>query len=329
MILLSFAQLWESGFRLEQARSLAERHIKVLAGRWEKEGLVATTLHTRISNLSVFAAWIGKPGMVKRPRDYFPEEVVRRTFVAQENRAWTAHDVDPESVIARAWEIDERLALYLALQHHFGLWVMESIELCPARALVEGGNAIAIYGGTSHGRPRLILLETPEQRAVFEWAREVAAKSRSGRIRWPGLTFKQAQRHFYRLLSGRLAVNKRAMGVTAHGLRSGCAQRHYRRLTGLPTPIEGGALGKIDLATHQAASQLVAKALGQSGTASYYGSYGHALRGTKSTATLPASNASANVAETQSASVADVQPTTQDDETNPTDPASIQERKAP
>ena len=139
LILLCFAQLWEMGYRLQHPHALGERHVKALADRWQKEGLVANTLHTRISNLSAFAAWIGKPGMVKRPRDYFPEEVVRRTHIAQENRAWVAHNVDPETVIAKARVLDERMGLYLALEHHLGFRVKESLEFRPAHALMEGG----------------------------------------------------------------------------------------------------------------------------------------------------------------------------------------------
>ena len=284
VIRLSFAQLREMGYRLQHPKALGEGHVKALTERWQKEGLVANTLHTRIANLSAFATWIGKPGMVKRPCDYFPEAVVRRTSIAQENRAWAAHGVDPEAVIASALAIDEYLALHLALDHQFGFRVKESLEFRPADALMEGGAAILVYSGTKGGRPRIVPFETPEQRATFEWALRVAARRRDGRIRWPGLTYRQARRRFYYLLTEKMGVNKAAMGVTAHGLRAGCAQRKYRRHTGLPTPIEGGALGKIDYATHQAANMFVSRAMGHGRTeitATYYGSYGHALRSTK------------------------------------------------
>lgn len=332
VVLLCFAQLWEMGYGLMKPDSLGERHVKLLAARWQKEGLVANTLHTRISNLSTFAEWIGKPGMVKRPKDYFPEEVASRTHIARENRAWVAHEVDPESVIAKARELDERFALYLSLQHHFGLRVKESLELRPAQALVGHGAAFEIYEGTKGGRLRHIPAETPEQREVFEWAKAVATGSRSGRIRWPECTFEQAQRRFYYLLGRKLRVNRRDLGVTAHGLRHGYSQRKYRRYTGLPTPIEGGALGQIDRATHQAASMQVAKALGHGRvaiTGSYYGSYGHALRGSKVTVTWAGSNASVQVADGKRGSAAEVRPATRVDETNQTDSTSTQERKAP
>jgi integrase len=329
VILLCFAQFWEMGYRLLKPDSLGERHVKLLAARWQKEGLVANTLHTRISNLSTFAEWIGKPGMVKRPNDYFPEEVAKRTHIAKENRAWDAHNVDPQSVIARARELDERFALYLSLQHQFGLRVKESLEFRPLQALVGHGIAFEIYEGTKGNRLRHIPAETPEQREVFEWAKAVAASSRSGRIRWPDCTFKQAQTRFYYLLGRKLHVNRRELGVTAHGLRHGYSQRKYRRYTGLPTPIEGGALGRIDRATHQAAGMQVSKALGHGRVpivGSYYGSYGHALRVNKVTVTWAGMHASVQVADGQHSSAAEVQPATPDDETNQSDSSTLERR---
>ena len=100
------------------------------------------------------------------------------------------------------------------------------------------------------------------------------------------MTWRQTQNHFYYLLRSRLKISRKDAGVTAHGLRHGFAQWKYRQLTGLPTPVEGGALGMIARDTHQVANISVSRALGHSRTAvtaMYYGSYGHALRGTNAT----------------------------------------------
>ena len=97
----------------------------------------------------------------------------------------------------------------------------------------------------------------------------------------PPSTWKQAQQRFYGLIRNRLGISKKALGVTPHGLRHGYVQDEYRELTGLPTPVEGGALGKIDRETHRSASMTVSRWVGHGRidvTTSYYGSYGHALR---------------------------------------------------
>lgn len=278
---LAFGQLLDMGYRLPTPQSLGERHVRALATRWDTEGICATTLRTRISALRMFSSWIGKPGMVRLPGAYFDKERIARTGLVTESKAWSAHGLDPRTVIERARALDERLALYLALQHAFGLRVKESIELRPLQALAPDSRSFAIYEGTKGGRPRTINIEDAEQRQVYQWAQAIAAKSRSGRLRWPDLTWKQANNRFFHLVRNQLGISKAESGVTAHGLRHGYAQRKYRALTGLPAPIEGGALGRIDPQVHRSAGFAVSRDLGHSRlqiTGTYYGSYGHALR---------------------------------------------------
>lgn len=281
-IRLAFAQLWEMGYRLKTCRSLGGRHVRALVERWDREGLAAGTLHTRLSYLSIFASWIGKRGMVGCLTDYCQKDRVTRKHIAERNKSWQANGMSPEQVIELAKDFDERLALYLTLQHTLGLRVKESLEFRPLVALADDGVTLEVFEGTKGGRRRTVRLETDAQRQAYSWASEVARQTRGGRVRWPGLTFKQAQRKFYSLMEHKLKITRRDSGVTAHGLRHGFAQDHYHRRTGgLPTPIEGGAIGAIDRRTHAEASMSTSKALGHSRlaiTASYYGSYGHGLR---------------------------------------------------
>lgn len=290
VVFLAFAQLWAMGSRLSTAKSLGERHIKLLVERWDAEDLAAGTLHTRLSYLSTFSSWIGKTGMAKRLIEYCAKERVDRHHATEVNKSWEAKGVDPKQIIEKAREIDARFALYLTLQFEFGLRVKESIEFRPAVSLSEDGKTLEIFEGTKGGRRRTVMIETEGQRAAMEWAIQMAKKSRSGRIRWPELTFKQASGRFYGLLRRRMGISRKKIGLTAHGLRHGFAHKKYRRLTGLPTPVEGGALGRIDHQTHQRASQAVSKALGHfrvDVVASYYGTYGHALRHAKVTVLPP------------------------------------------
>ncbi|MBZ0145515.1 MAG: integrase domain-containing protein [Rhodocyclaceae bacterium] len=284
IILLAFSQLWMLGYKIQQPASLGGKHIERLAKYWLHNGLAARTLHARMSALRVFARWINKDGLVKSNDLYFPPEAIERSGIATSNKAWRAHGVDPIAVLEKAREIDIRLALYFELMYCFGLRVKEAIEFRPLHAVIENGAAIEVREGTKGGRLRHVPLDTEEQMRIFRWACAIAKKSPSGRIRWPDMTWRQAQNHFYHLLRYRLKISRKEVGVTAHGLRHGYAQTKYRQLTGgLPTPIEGGAIGLIDRNTHQTASISVSRALGHSRTAvtaMYYGSYGHALRGT-------------------------------------------------
>lgn len=282
ILLLVFAELAKLGYKLRTPAGLSEKHLHALAAHWKQKGLAAQTINKRFSTLRVFAAWIGKQGLVGDLSEYFENrEGVKRTGIATTNRAWEASGVKIEALIEQATALDERFGLYLSLQHHFGLRVKESINLRPFHTDF-GDIALEVSEGSKGGRPRLVPIETQVQREVVAWAKRVAAKSGSGRIRWPERSWIQAQRRFYHLME-KIGATKAELGITAHGLRHGDAQRQYRKATGHPSPIEGGALGKIDWAVHRLGAIKVSWRLGHARVdvgGNYYGSYGHGLRPT-------------------------------------------------
>ncbi|WP_126448071.1 tyrosine-type recombinase/integrase [Sulfuricystis multivorans] len=281
-ILLMVAELWELGYRIRKLESLSSKHVETLMAYWHEKGIVAGTLHTRLSMIKVLCSWLGKFNVVKGITAYLPAEEVRRHTVAKVSKAWDAKDIDPLTIIQLAKQIDERLAVMLAMQHYFGLRVKESIELRPANAVVDGGRMLEIHEGTKGGRVRRVPIKSDQQREIIAWARQVAESGNTKRLRWPDCTFTQAQGRFYHYVRNRLGISGKTAGVTPHGLRHGYAQRAYEEETGgLPSPIKGGAIGRIERETHRAASITVSRALGHGRidvTTSYYGSYGHALR---------------------------------------------------
>lgn len=283
----AFADLYKLGFKLQSPYGLKERHLRALAQHWEAKRLSPSTLHKRFSILRVFAAWIGKRGLVRDNQEYFKDPtVLKRTSIATTNLAWDANGVDVDKIIQQAKAIDERLGLLLALQHNFGLRVKESIHLKPLHKALSD-DVLEVYQGTKGGRPRLVPIETQQQQDVVAWAERVAAESKSGTLYWPRRTWMQSQSRFYRLLK-KIGVTKAQLGVTAHGLRHGDAQRTYTKVTGLPSPIQGGALGAIDWGTHRRAAIRVSVRLGHNRVyvgSNYYGSYGHQLRNIVSTFT--------------------------------------------
>ncbi len=281
-MLLMVAELWELGYRIRKLESLSAKHVEALMAYWHEKGIVAGTLHTRLSMIKVLCDWLGKRNVVKDITAYLPAEVVRRNTVAKVSKAWDAKDINPLEIIQLANQIDERLAVMLAMQHFFGLRVKESIELRPANAVVDGGKMLEIHEGTKGGRVRRVPIKSDQQREVIAWARQVAEAGNTKRLRWPDCTFTQAQGRFYHYVRNRLGISGKSAGVTPHGLRHGYAQRGYEEETGgLPSPIKGGAIGQIDRETHRVASITVSRALGHGRidvTTGYYGSYGHALR---------------------------------------------------
>ena len=283
-ILLAFATLNQLGYKLQSPHHLREKHICALAKYWTDQGLAARTLHTRISMLRVFSCWIGKAGLVRDVETYFPgqDDLIHRHTVATTNLSWIGNGVQPGAVIEAARLIDEEMACCLSLQDAFGLRVKESIELRPRKAVDYDRRFLFVTDGTKGGRPRLVEIKRDAQREALAWAIRLADSHHTGRVRWRDLTWKQAQGRYYRL-AARLGITKENLGVTSHGLRHGRAQRDYRELTGLPTPIDGGALGAITAYMHRRAAVDVSRNLGHgriSVTTAYCGSYGHQLRAT-------------------------------------------------
>lgn len=279
--LLMVADLWKLGFKIRKLESLSGKHVTALMEHWHQQGVCAGTLHTRRSMINYLCAALGKKNVVKNIWEYLPAEAIKRVSVNKESKSWENNGVNPLQVIERAREIDERLAVMLALQHHFGLRMKESVELRPSNALIMRGTCLEIYEGTKGGRPRTLPILTDEQRRVIEWACQVASTGRSRRMRWPNLSWQQAKNRFYHLVRTRLGISREELGVTAHGLRHGYAQDRYRQQTGLPSPVEGGALDRIDRETHDDARITVSHELGHNRpqvTASYFGSYGHLMR---------------------------------------------------
>jgi len=279
VILLAFASLWEMGYKLTKPTNLAEKHINALAECWKDEGLADRTKYKRMSILRVFCKWIGKPGLVKNTIHYYGPELIRNVC-ATKNLTWEAHGIDVDGAIQKATALDERFGLMLSLQRYFGLRIKESIHLAPHRAMPPGSIYLMVSDGTKGGRPRFVPIETERQRQIMEWAKRITTPSPKSTLRWPRLTWTQSERKFNALMD-RLGYTKKGSGVTAHGLRHAYAQDSYHGLTGLPTPIEGGALGRIDRETHREANEEVSRRLGHNRadvTGFYYGSYGHKLR---------------------------------------------------
>lgn len=278
----AYLDLAELGYRLQYPKSLSTRHLNRLAEYWREKGLSPQTLNRRFSMLRVFCGWIGKREIVRDLRDYYPDDpsIYKRSGVAKKNLAWCANDVDPLVEIERAKAIDDRLALYLALQHYFGLRVKESIQMRPLHSTTDEHNVLEVFEGTKGGRPRLVKIETTEQREIVEWAKRVASESRDGTIRWPNRNWKSAQDHFYYLMK-KMGITKKGKGVTAHGLRHGDLQREYTKSSGMKTPIEGMDPKLVDVAAHRLACKRVSWKAGHARDdvgASYYASHGHKLR---------------------------------------------------
>ena len=221
---LASRQLREAGFRQMRAGSLKGKHVEVLLGRWQAEGLSAGTLKNRLAQLRWWAEKVGKAGLI--PADNACLAIPDRRFVTNEDKARQLGD-SLERIS------DPYVRMSLALQQAFGLRREEAIKLQPGYA--DRGDHILLKGSwTKGGRPRLVPITTPEQRAVLEQARRIAG---TGSLIPAHKTYIQ-QRHMY---DGQC----KAAGLSRmHGLRHHYAQSRYQALTGWKAPAAGGPVAR-------------------------------------------------------------------------------------
>ena len=221
---LASHQLREAGFKQMRAGSLKGKHVEALLGRWQAEGLSAGTLKNRLAQLRWWAEKVGKAGLL--PADNACLAIPDRRFVTNEDKARQLSD-SLERIS------DPYVRMSLALQQAFGLRREEAIKFQPGYA--DRGDHILLKGSwTKGGRPRLVPITTPEQRAVLEQARRIAG---TGSLIPAHKTYIQ-QRHMY---DGQC----KAAGLSRmHGLRHHYAQSRYQTLTGWKAPAAGGPVAR-------------------------------------------------------------------------------------
>ena len=235
---LASRQLREAGFKQMRAGSLKGKHVEALLGRWQAEGLSAGTLKNRLAQLRWWAEKVGKAGLI--PADNACLAIPDRRFVTNEDKARQLGD-GLERIS------DPYVRMSLALQQAFGLRREEAIKFQPGYA--DRGEHILLKGSwTKGGRPRLVPITTPEQRAVLDQARRIAG---TGSLIPADKTYIQ-QRHMY------FGQCKAAGLSRMHGLRHHYAQSRYQTLTGWKAPAAGGPVARA-LAAAQGLQDSIAR----------------------------------------------------------------------
>lgn len=214
-------QLRAAGYRQMQAGSLKGKHINALVQRWQAEGLSFGTMKNRLAHLRWWAEKIGKAGLL--PAGNAQLGIPERRFVTNQSKAQTLDSERLERIT------DPCVAMSLQLQAAFGLRREESIKFQPAYA--DRGDHIALKGSwTKGGRPRIVPITTPEQRAVLDAAHRLAG---AGSLIPAQKSYIQ-QRHVYD------GMCKAAGLSNMHGLRHQYAQARYEALTSWKAPAAGG-----------------------------------------------------------------------------------------
>lgn len=259
-LVLSFRELRGLGYKLETVHNLQQRHVHALAKSWESRGPSASTIANRISCLRALYIWIGKPGMIQQSSDFVLDpNSVRRQQATTEDKSWSGAGIDIIALISLVEQHDKRVGLQLKLMLAFGLRRKEAVMFRPLKA--DMGGAIRARDGTKGGRERVILIETPGQRKLLDFAKTTVSKVNE-HIGHPDLTLEQAIRRFNYVME-KFGITHRALGITSHGLRHQFLSDLYETLTGVPSPVRGtNVTAEIDQLTHDLARSRVSQDAG-------------------------------------------------------------------
>lgn len=275
-----FKQLHRLGYKLDDPRNLKLKHIEVLCRHWLKTGKKISTIQTELSILRNFCKWIGKSGMIKSLAKIVPDvdpATLKNVKLARESKSWTENGVDVAEKIQEADDLDGRFGLMLRMSLAFGLRRGEALQLQPKAA--DLGDMLALHK-TKNGRPRMIPIDTPEQRTVLEF---VQSKMRSKNVflgwevttRGERATLEYSLGRYNRLMA-RIGVTRDLVGTTGHGLRAQFAE-NAALIASLIPPTLGGTSGQLEREELNMKRARVSEQLGHSRisiTGAYYGSFG-------------------------------------------------------
>lgn len=233
-------KLDEMNMSIQNLDEMTPRQVKALFLAFEKEGLSASWMANINTVVRRFGIWIGKPDLCPRlPLLLDQPWSAQRRYVATDPKDWESKQVDIEMCLSQIELESPVTALQLRLAKAFGVRVQEFLMFRPLSAQ-RGADHIYVKDGTKGGRPRLVPIETNEQRELLERAKEIAAQHPMGLlVAKKGLNLKQAINHFYNTVK-KVGVQRKELGITAHGLRHGYACAIYKQLTGEDAPVLGG-----------------------------------------------------------------------------------------
>lgn len=268
---LCFRELTEAGYKFQDPKSFANRHMTFLAEKWETNGLSPSTIQNRISIMRVFCTWIGKDGMIGAPENYVKSpNAVARTYIAQRDKTWVANGVDPKAIIDQIASEDPYAANQIKAVLAFGLRRKEAVCLHPH--IADRGLFLSVNDGTKGGRARTVAIDSDFKRQVIDELKK-AVSNPSGHLGKPHASLKSNLSRLDYMMK-KHGITGRDSGVTLHGLRHQYLNERYEALSGTPSPIRGGSINDENLEDVKKAMMLCAEEAGHariSITSAYFG----------------------------------------------------------
>jgi integrase len=273
-----FRDLHTLGYKIRNPYCLGGRHIRALIADWtspqpraRRTTLSPAMIQTELSHLRTFTNWIGKPGLVLPAEAYVSDPaLVTRHYAATKDQSWRGREIDAEKLIEEIAVYDAWVGAELRLARAFGLRVKEAVMLRPRLAELPRGQVhdpsgwqgpyLEVLRGTKGGRLRHIPVDTPAKRAALDAAQALVAGD-SQYLADPERTLVQNLNRLGNVMK-KFGVTKKALGVTAHGLRHEYAGDRYEAVAGVTPPVRDGT--RPDRGTDQRARLQVARELGHS-----------------------------------------------------------------
>ena len=257
----ALTELRSLGYQVKNLTNLGEKHVMALIHSWVEQPWSASTIANRISALRWLTRALGKPGLVRDPAHYgIASERVHRPQATQEDRSWSARDVDVDAKVAAIEQEDPWVGAVLRMMLVFGMRLTESFLFRPGTAVV--GNVVRIEDGTKGGRTRQVELTTLAQRDALRAATELAAMSEHGNLIPRGKRPAQQRARIYYVLR-KHGITRAKSGCTPHGLRHQYANDRYEGLSGTPSTARGGS-EILDAAAEEEAKRVLTNELGHS-----------------------------------------------------------------
>lgn len=218
-------QLTDLGYNRLRADGIKPKHVMALVSHWKGQNIASGTIKNRMSHIRWWADKVGKASVVERNDSLGIE---RRVYV--DNEAEKARTLDYEK-LARV--VDPYVRVSLSLQEAFGLRREESIKFSSSYA--DKGDRVILKGSwTKGGKPREILIRTPEQRCVLD---------RAAKLMGGGALIRRDRNYVQQLRSYERETIRVGLDKN-HGLRHTYAQQRFQELTGFKCPAVGGPTSK-------------------------------------------------------------------------------------
>ena len=252
--------LHEMGYQLTDIKNLKKKHIR----KWFQaaEGKIdGGTLQTYASFIHALCLWIGKKELIEDPRNYFTDpDNFNRVYVDNVDKTETNPNatVSIVDMMQRLYDRSPQVEATVQLMLHFGLRFEEAVKFRPN--IDDRVEMVRIQKGTKGGQPRVVPIETAEQRVALVNMKDYAV-SKNGTTIPKEKTYEQWMNHI-RYQCRVVGFTKRACGYTPHSLRHGYANRIYAMLTGVKSRVKGGFMSQKDRGNHKRASLNISKRMG-------------------------------------------------------------------